>query len=267
MSALDAWPPGPRSATGDPIDMDASAPDAAPAPAAPTDPFATPLVVLGGIVALLLPVYAWTVVRAPIDGVQGVMQKILYVHPPLAYGAYLGFVVTAIAGGLFLWKGREAHDQLAIAGAEVGTLFCTLMLITGPIWARGAWGPGNWWVWDARLTLTLLLWFVYLAYLLLRSFTEGDERAARFASVYGILGVVLIPLNYWIIDLVGGAMHPENLEFQSEDKSLGDGMGLPFLIGNLTLFFAFAYLLLLRWRVGVLRVEVERSEHLALESS
>ena len=156
---------------------------------------------LGVLMGVLLPVYAWTVVQAPIDSVQGVMQKILYVHPPLAYGAYLGFVATAIGGALFLWRGEERHDQLAVAGAEVGTIFCTLMLVTGPIWARGAWGPGNWWVWDARLTLTLLLWFVYLAYLLLRSFTEGDERAARFASVYGILGVVLIPLNYWIIDL------------------------------------------------------------------
>lgn len=213
---------------------------------------------LGWIVLGLLPVYAWTVIQAPTDSVQGIMQKILYVHPPLAYGAYLGFVATAIAGALFLWRSQEEHDQLAIAGAEVGTLFCTLMLVTGPIWARGAWGPGNWWVWDARLTLTLLLWFVYLAYLLLRSFTEGDERTARFASIYGILGVVLIPLNYWIIDLVGGAMHPNNIEFEGEDKSLGDGMGLPFLLGNLTFFFVFAYLLVLRWRVGVDRARAER---------
>ncbi len=212
---------------------------------------------LGWAVVGLLPLYAWTVIQAPTDSVQGIMQKILYVHPPLAYGAYLGFVATAIAGALFLWQGREIHDQLAIAGAEVGTLFCTLMLITGPIWARGAWGPGNWWVWDARLTLTLLLWFVYLAYLLLRSFTEGGERAARFASIYGILGVVLIPLNYWIIDLVGGAMHPDNLEFEQEDSSLGEGMGLPFFVGNLTLFFVFAYLLVLRWRMGSLRSEAE----------
>ncbi len=211
--------------------------------------------ILGWILLILSPIFAWVVVQAPTDAVQGTMQKILYVHPPLAYGAYLGFVVTAIGGGLFLWRSEERYDQLAIAGAEVGTVFCSLMLVTGPIWARGAWGPGNWWVWDARLTLTLLLWFVYLAYLLLRSFTEGEERTARFASIYGILGVVLIPLNYWIIDLVGGrAQHPENIQ----SGSLGEGMGLPFLVGNLTLFFAFAYLLVLRWRVGVLRAEDER---------
>jgi heme exporter protein C len=224
-----------------------------------SDPIGLTLRVLGWITLALLPVYAWVVIDSPIDSVQGMMQKILYVHPPLAYGAYLGFVATAIAGGLFLWKGSEIHDQLAIAGAEVGTVFCTLMLVTGPIWARGAWGPGNWWVWDARLTLTLLLWFVYLAYSLLRSFTEGDERAARFASVYGILGVVLIPLNYWIIDLVGGAMHPDNLQFEENDSSLGEGMGLPFLVGNLTFFFVFAYLLVLRWRVGVLRSKADRA--------
>jgi heme exporter protein C len=221
------------------------------------DPIARTLRILGWILLILVPIYAWTVLRAPIDSIQGIMQKILYVHPPLAYGAYLGFVATAIGGGLFLWRGRERDDQLAIAGAEVGTLFCTLMLITGPIWARGAWGPGNWWVWDARLTLTLLLWFVYLAYLLLRSFTEGDERTARLAAIYGILGVVLIPLNYWIIDLVGGrTQHPENIQ----SGSLGVGMGLPFLVGNLTLFFAFAYLLVLRWRIGVVRAEREALE-------
>ncbi len=227
-------------------------------PTNPSDRLEKTLRVLGWLVVLLLPVWGWTVAQAPIDSIQGVMQKILYVHPPLAYGAYLGFVATAVAGGLFLWRGREIHDQLAIAGAEVGTLFCLLMLLTGPIWARGAWGPGNWWVWDARLTLTLLLFFVYVAYLLLRSFTEGDERAARFAAIYGILGVVLIPLNYWIIDLVGGAVHPDNLA--NERSGLGEGMGLPFLVGNLTLFFVFAYLLALRWRVGALRAETDRLE-------
>ncbi|HPG27912.1 MAG TPA: hypothetical protein PLW10_19920, partial [Myxococcota bacterium] len=95
---------------------------------------------LGVLMGVLLPVYAWTVVQAPIDSVQGVMQKILYVHPPLAYGAYLGFVATAIGGALFLWRGEERHDQLAVAGAEVGTIFCTLMLDGADLGARGV-GP------------------------------------------------------------------------------------------------------------------------------
>jgi heme exporter protein C len=203
---------------------------------------------LGWLLALLVVAWAWTVAQAPIDGAQGVIQKILYVHPPLAYGAYLGFVLTAIGGALYLWKHREIYDQLAVAGAEVGVVFCTLMMVTGPIWAKGTWG--HWWSWDPRLTLTLLLWFVYLAYLLLRSFTEGSERTARFAALYGVAGTALIPLNYFVIDMAEGrSVHPENLE----RGSLGAGMGLPFLVANLAAFAAFVWLVALRWEVEMRR--------------
>lgn len=199
---------------------------------------------LGMALGVLCIAYGWAVVSAPIDSAQGVIQKILYVHPPLAYGAYLGFIITGFAGVAFLARGREDMDRLAIASAEVGVIFCTLMLVTGPIWARGTWGV--WWSWDARLTVTLLLWFVYLAYLLLRSFSGRNPRTARFAAVYGVVGLVLIPLNYYVIEIFGSrSMHPENLE----RGSLGDGMGLPFLLGNLTLALAFFYLVLLRWQV------------------
>ena len=203
---------------------------------------------LGWASAALLVVYAWAVANAPLDSVQGVIQKILYVHPPLAYGAYLGFVFTAVGGALYLWKDREEWDRLAIAGAEVGCLFCALMMITGPIWAKGTWG--KWWSWDPRLTVTLLLFFVYLAYLFLRAFTEGGVRTARFAAVYGIVGVLLIPLNYFVIEIFDNrSIHPENLE----RGSLGDGMGWPFLLGNLALFAAFLYLFLLRFELETLR--------------
>jgi heme exporter protein C len=203
---------------------------------------------LGALLALLVVAYAWLVVSAPTDSVQGVIQKILYVHPPLAYGAYLGFVLTAVGGVMYLRSNHELYDRLAVAGAEVGVIFCTLMMLTGPIWAKGTWG--HWWSWDPRLTLTLLLWFVYVSYLLLRGFTEGGARTARFASVYGIAGTFLIPLNYFVIDLFQGrALHPENLS----RGSLGAGMGLPFLVANVTLFAVFVYLLLLRWEVESLR--------------
>ncbi len=204
--------------------------------------------VSGALLGILLVTYVYTVANAPIDSVQGVIQKILYVHPPLAYGAYLGFVVTAVCGGLYLWRADEKWDRLAIAGAEVGVIFCTLMIVTGPIWAKGTWG--KWWSWDPRLTVTLLLWFVYLAYLLLRSFSEGGARTARFAAVYGLVGIALIPLNYFVIEIFGGrGMHPENLE----RGSLGEGMGLPFLMGNLTLFVAFWWFVLARWELENLR--------------
>ena len=79
----------------------------------------------------------------------------------------------------------RSYDRVALASAEVGVLFCTLVIVTGPIWAKGTWG--HWWSWDPRLTVTLLQWFVYLSYLLLRSFTEGSTRTARFAAVYGVV--------------------------------------------------------------------------------
>jgi len=193
-------------------------------------------------------VYAWAVVVAPIDSVQGVIQKILYVHPPLAYGAYLGFVFTAVGGGIYLWREREEWDRFAVAGAEVGIVFCTLMMVTGPIWARGTWG--RWWSWDPRLTVTMLLWFVYLAYLVLRSFTDPGPRTARFAAVYGIVGILLVPLNYYVIEIFDKrSMHPENLE----RGSLGAGMGFPFLMGNVTFFLAFLYLVSLRFEVETRR--------------
>jgi len=173
---------------------------------------------------------------------------VLYVHVPLWFAAYAGFLLTAVCGALYLWRNDERFDRVAVAAAEVGVLFCTLGLVSGPIWAKGTWG--HWWAWDPRLTVSLLLWFIYLAYLLLRSFTEGSTRTARFAAVYGLVGVELIPLNYFVIEIFAGrGMHPENLG----SGSLGEGMGFPFLMGNLTLFLAFVYLLLLRWEVESLR--------------
>jgi len=205
----------------------------------------------GWLFALLFAAWAVSVARAPIDSVQGVIQKILYVHPPLAFAAYLGFALTAVGGALFLWRGDESFDRLARSAAEVGLLFCTLVVITGPIWAKGTWG--RWWSWDLRLTVTLLLWFVYLAYLLLRSFTEGSERAARFAAVYGIAGLAVIPLNYFAIDMAGGrSIHPQNLE----RGSLGAGMGMPFALGAFVCIVAFVHLLCRRVEIESLRTRL-----------
>lgn len=209
---------------------------------------------------LLCSAWAFSVATAPVDSIQGVIQKILYVHVPCAFAAYLGFVVTGICGVMYLWKEESAYDRLAHAAAEAGILFCSLVLITGPIWARGTWG--KWWSWDPRLSVTVLLWFIYLAYLLLRSFSEGSPRTARFASIYGVVGVPVIVLNYYAIDLFAGrAIHPDNLE----GGSLGAGMGLPFLLGVLAILAVFFHLLITRTEVETLRAEELRT-HLLSES-
>ncbi len=193
-------------------------------------------------------VFGYLVVNAPVDSEQGVIQKILYLHAPCAMAAYLGFLLTAMGGGLYLWKGDERFDRFAASAAEVGVFFCTLVLVTGPIWGRGTWG--SWWSWDLRLTVTLLLFLAYLSYLLLRSFTEGSERTARFAAVYGIAALAVIPLNYFAIDLAGGrSIHPENLG----EGSLGAGMGMPFAMGVVTAIVAFSHLLLGRIDIARLR--------------
>jgi heme exporter protein C len=204
----------------------------------------------GWLLGAIFAAWLFAVARAPIDSIQGVIQKILYVHPPLAFAAYLGFALTAVSGLLFLWRGHESYDRLARSAAEVGVLFCTLMIVTGPIWAKGTWG--RWWSWDLRLTITLLLWFVYLAYLLLRSFTEGSERAARFAAVYGVAGLLVIPLNYFAVQLSGGSIHPENLQ----RGSLGDGMGTPFALGATVCLVAFVHLLTRRFEIEGLRARL-----------
>ena len=201
----------------------------------------------------------FVILRAPADVVQGVLYKILFVHAPAAFAAYLGFILTAIGGALYLWRNDEQWDRLAVSAAEVGLLFCTLVIVTGPIWAKGAWGKA--WVWDPRLVVTAILWVTYLAYGLLRNFSEEGPRAARFAAVYGIAGLMLIPLNYFAIDLFGGrAQHPENLE----RGSLGVGIAGPFLAGTLATLVAFAYLLLVRIEVTGLRT---RSERIRLDSA
>jgi heme exporter protein C len=213
----------------------------------------------GLVLAILATLTAWLIAAAPVDATQGVVQKILYVHVPCAFSAYLGFLVTGLGGGLYLARREERWDRLAIAGAEVGVLFCSLNIATGPIWAKATWG--HWWAWDPRLTVTLLLWFIYLAYLLLRSFTEGSERTARFAAVYGLVGLLAIPLNYYAIELAGGAsMHPENLE----RDSLGAGMRLPFWLSVLTGLAAFAHLLALRLDLENRRMRLQDPESAAV---
>ncbi len=208
----------------------------------------------GAALALSAALWAYFVYSAPLDRMQGVIQKILYVHVPCWFAAYAGFALTALCGALYLWKNDERFDRVAIAGAEVGVIFCTLGLVTGPIWAKGTWG--HWWAWDPRLTVTLVLWFIYLAYLLLRSFSEGSARTARFAAVYGIAGLAAVPLNYFAIELFGGAaMHPDNLE----RGSLGAGMGAPFAWGVVTGVLAFAHLVARRVELEIRRLAARSS--------
>jgi heme exporter protein C len=182
----------------------------------------------------------------------GISQKILYVHVPCAPPAYLGFVLTAIGGLGYLRTRREEWDRLAVAGAEVGVVFCTLIVLSGPIWAKAAWG--HWWVWDLRLTLTLVLWFLYVAYLFLRALAFGSDTARTFASVYGIAGTAVIPFVHYAVRLAGGsAMHPSD---PASGGTLPTPMAYALLAGLGAFLLAFFYLLTRRLEVAGLESRV-----------
>src|SRR5215218_689421 len=132
-----------------------------------------------------------TFVRAiyftPPEAKQGAAQKIFYVHVPSAFiGLYVAFGIVAVAGALYLWLRDERLDRIAASAAEVGVVFMTVVLLTGPMWGKPIWG--TWWTWDARLTLTLFAWFVFLGYLILRGAIDDPAVRARYSAVLGVLG-------------------------------------------------------------------------------
>lgn len=131
---------------------------------------------------------------APTDVVQGQPQRIFYVHVPVSWLGMLAFVMMAVAGALYLKTKDERWDWLARAAAELGTVFITLALITGSIWGRTTWG--TWWTWDARLTTTLILWFIYIGYLMLRNYMGRTPASARAGAVMSLVCVVDVPIIY-----------------------------------------------------------------------
>jgi len=134
---------------------------------------------------------------APTERVMGDIQRIFYFHVSVAWLALMAFAIVFVASILFLWNGREKWDTLALSAAEIGVLFTTLVLITGPLWAKPVWN--TWWTWDPRLSTTLVMWFIYVAYLVLRSFSADPIRGARIAAVFGIIGFVDVPIVFMSI--------------------------------------------------------------------
>ena len=209
--------------------------------------------VSGPLAVVGLLIWAWLVWNAPLEQVQGLVQKIFYVHVPCTMPAYLGFGLTALGGIGFLTTRREQWDRLAQSGAEVGVIFCTLILVTGPIWAKPVWG--HWWVWDLRLATTLVLWFTYVAYLFLREFAQGSDAARTFASVYGIAGTTMIPFVIYAVDLARGqTLHPSD----PSDEGLPPEMAWAFRAGMISFLIVFAYLV--ARRLDVARLEAEALE-------
>ena len=141
--------------------------------------------------ALMAAVFVRALAFTPVEATQGAAQKIFYIHAPSAWVAFMAFGVVGVCSMLFLILKDPRLDRLAASSAEVGLVFVTAVLITGPLWGRPIWGA--WWVWDARLTSTLFLWFIYFGYLVLRGAVQEPGQRARFCAVLGILGAMLVP--------------------------------------------------------------------------
>src|SRR5438477_9299414 len=197
----------------------------------------------------------WLVFMAvPTEREMGIVQRIFYFHVASAWVAFLGFFLVAGASAVYLWNGARTADRLAEAAAEVGVLFCTLVLVTGPIWARPVWGV--WWTWDPRLTMTVILWAIYAGYLMLRAFGGEDDAVRRYAAVLGIIGVLDVPIIMVSVRLLRG-IHPAVLTRNEGGSGLVDPwMRLALLVSSVALILLGVWLMQLRVRTARLAEEV-----------
>jgi heme exporter protein C len=204
-------------------------------------------------VAVMIGLYM-AFLHAPTERTMGDVQRIFYFHVPSAWVSFVAFGVVAVASIIFLKTGKAKWDALAFSAAEVGVLFLTIVLITGPLWAKPVWQV--YWTWDARLTTSFILWLIYISYLMLRNYVADKERGARFAAVFGIVGFLDVPIVYMSIRW-WRTLHP------SPVIGGGDGSGLaPAMLQTLFVCLGafsllFVTLLIFRYKSALLKDELE----------
>ncbi len=171
------------------------------------------------IIAVPIGLY-FAFIYAPIEYKMGIVQKIFYFHVASAWVGFFAFFITFLMSIIFLINRKFIFDDIAEASAEVGLLFTTIVLVTGPIWAKPTWGA--YWTWDPRLTTTLILWFIYVGYILLRQFIVDVNQRAKFSAALGIIGFIDVPIVFlsirlWrtihpnVVQKGGGGLHPDML--------------------------------------------------------
>ena len=181
---------------------------------------------------------------APMERTMGPIQKIFYFHVPSAWVAFLAFFVVFVCSIGYLSTRRESWDTIASSSAAVGVLFCTIVLVTGPIWAKPVWGI--WWTWDLRLTSTLVLWFIYIGYFLFRSYLPRGGKRALLSAVLGIIGFLDVPIVYLSIRW-WRSQHPSPVIAGGSGSGLDPRMRLVFFFSLAV--FTLLYVVLLRLRV------------------
>jgi heme exporter protein C len=207
-----------------------------------------------GLVALAA-VYVLALGYTPVEARQGLAQKIFYLHVPAAWSALLAFSLVGLSGGLYLWLQDPRLDRFSAASAEVGVAFSAIMLTTGPIWAKPIWG--TWWTWDARLTLTLFLFFLFIGYLALRAAVHDPAERARFSAVVGLLGLLLVPFIHLSVYLFR-TLHPQPIVLKPSAPSLPPEMLRTLLVS--TVVFTMLYVGFVTARYGIALAEEVREE-------
>lgn len=209
---------------------------------------------LAGLIVSLYMIFLY----APEEMTMGEVQRIFYVHVSCAWPALMGFIIIFIASIIYLMKRSEAADDLAHGTAEVGFIFCTCVLVTGPLWAKPAWGV--WWTWDPRLTLTFLLWLLYIAYLMLRSYLVNPGRAANLCAVVGIIGFVDVLIDYMAIRW-WRTQHPQPVILGGPDSGLDPRMLATLMVSLGAFSLLFFLLVRVRLRVSDMRREISEIRH------
>jgi heme exporter protein C len=191
----------------------------------------------------------WVFLKLPIETSQGFPQKIMYLHVPSVITTYLAFFIVFFYSIAYLWKRELMFDHIAKASAEVGLIFCALVLITGAIWGRTTWG--TYWVWDARLTTTLLLFLIFMGYFLLRMSVNDRDKEARLASVLGIIGFLDIPIIHKSVEWWRTLHQPSTLfkvDSGEAKPSMPPELLYPLMASTLVMLAFYLYLLLLRYQ-------------------
>lgn len=192
-------------------------------------------------VMVMMPISLYLVfIYAPVERTQGLPQKIFYFHVPSAITTFIAIYVVAGAGILYLITRNRKWDIIALSSAEIGLVFSSLVLITGPIWAKPIWGRA--WTWDAPLTLMLILWFIFVAYFMLRTFSGSGLQGARYSAVLGIIGAIDVPLIRIAIVKVR-TLHPKPV---IREGGMESSMALTFGISLLTFVLLYIYFMSMR---------------------
>jgi heme exporter protein C len=196
------------------------------------------------------------VAQAPYEATMGLVQKIFYYHVPSAMVMFLSALICGIASAVYLFRARPGADRVAAAAAELTVVFGLIVLVTGPLWARKAWGV--WWQWDARLTSTLLMWMIFVAYLLVRRF--GGPGAEKLAAAMAVFGMANVPFVYVSVN-IWRTIHPTT----SVVPTLSPGMRGAFWFCAVSFMLLFGLLLAVRARLEQRRADLEHLYLLADE--